>query len=59
MFNLSKSDGIAKIPKSRYDTVDMYLAPENADFNDIRVEYNEKYYKQLIEAGNKHFINKN
>lgn len=29
----------------------MYLAPENAQFNDIRIKYSEKYLKQLMDAG--------
>lgn len=40
-----------KIPKSRFDSVDLYLCPSNNKFNDIDVCIDENIYAQLIEGG--------
>jgi glutamate--cysteine ligase catalytic subunit len=37
------------IPKSRYDTIDCYLA--NAEYNDREVLYDPEVFKQLTDGG--------
>lgn len=39
------------IPKSRYDSIDSYLSPSSAAFNDVPLVMNEEYYKEMKEAG--------
>ena len=38
-----------RIYKSRYDSIDCYLSPEGAKYNDIDLVINEEAYKTLIE----------
>lgn len=45
-----------RIPKSRFDSVDLYLCPNNNKFNDIAVVVDEEIYKQLINEGVDHFL---
>lgn len=40
-----------KIAKSRFDSIDLYICSQNAGFNDIPVEYDHRYYQELMEAG--------
>ncbi|KAF1743029.1 hypothetical protein MXB_3413, partial [Myxobolus squamalis] len=40
-----------RIHKSRYDTIAMYLHPDNDIYNDIPITYCEKHYEKLINAG--------
>ena len=37
------------IPKSRYDTIDCYLA--SAEYNDKEVPYDQEVYQQLLDGG--------
>lgn len=41
---------VRRIPKSRYDSVDLYIYPTNKVYNDIEILKNEKAYNRLIEA---------
>lgn len=42
---------VRRIPKSRYDSVDLYIYPTNKIYNDIEIVRNEKAYSRLIESG--------
>lgn len=42
------------IPKSRYDTIDCYLA--SAEYNDKEVQYDPEVFKELIDGGMDLFI---
>ncbi len=37
------------IPKSRYDTIDCYLA--SAEYNDVEVLYDKEVFKELKDGG--------
>ncbi|KAH7644615.1 glutamate-cysteine ligase-like protein [Dermatophagoides farinae] len=37
-----------RIPKSRYDSIDLYISPQHVHYNDINVVYNERYYEQMV-----------
>lgn len=37
------------IPKSRFDSIDLYISPKNAHYNDISIVYDNKYYHQLLD----------
>lgn len=39
------------IPKSRYDSIDSYISPCSAKYNDIELVKHDATYKQLSEAG--------
>lgn len=43
-----------RINKSRYDSIDSYLSPENQKFNDINIVHDEKLYQRLREGGIDH-----
>ena len=45
-----------RIYKSRYDSIDSYLSPEGAKYNDIEVVINENAYKTLTENGIDHLL---
>ncbi|KAH9425316.1 hypothetical protein DERP_005919 [Dermatophagoides pteronyssinus] len=38
-----------RIPKSRFDSIDLYISRQNVDYNDIDVVYDERYYQQMID----------
>lgn len=40
-----------QIPKSRFDSVDLYILPEHDVYNDLPVVLNEKAYEMLINDG--------
>ncbi|KAL1140373.1 hypothetical protein AAG570_000305 [Ranatra chinensis] len=44
------------IPKSRYDSIDSYLSPEGAAYNDKHVIYDKKIYDTLREADIDHLL---
>lgn len=44
------------IAKSRYDSIDSYLSPEGAKYNDVKLTYDEEVYKRLIEGGIDHLL---
>jgi len=39
------------IPKSRYDSVDAYLSPENKKYNDVPIIYKKEHLDSLIKGG--------
>ena len=39
------------IPKSRYDSVDCYISPAGACYNDVPLVYDEKLVKKMVDAG--------
>lgn len=45
-----------RIAKSRYDSIDSYLSPEGAKYNDVKLTYDEAVYKRLIEGGIDHLL---
>ena len=45
-----------RINKSRYDSIDSYLSPEGAKYNDINLVINEQAYKTLIENNIDHLL---
>ncbi|XP_033169398.1 glutamate--cysteine ligase [Drosophila mauritiana] len=45
-----------KIAKSRYDSIDSYLSPEGAKYNDVPLTYDEKVYQRLVEGGIDHLL---
>lgn len=45
-----------RIAKSRYDSIDSYLSPEGAKYNDVKLTYDEDVYKRLIEGGIDHLL---
>lgn len=40
-----------RIPKSRYDSINSYLSPHAAKYNDIKLVKDESIYKSLLENG--------
>lgn len=40
-----------QIRKSRYDSIDMYISPEGAMYNDIPIQYEKEHLDMLLEAG--------
>ncbi|XP_067641863.1 glutamate--cysteine ligase [Eurosta solidaginis] len=40
-----------RIAKSRYDSIDSYLSPEGAKYNDVPLTYDEADYKRLRDGG--------
>lgn len=40
-----------RIPKSRFDSVDLYIYPGNEVYNDVPFVKDERYYDQLIKEG--------
>ncbi|CAH8838415.1 unnamed protein product [Trichobilharzia szidati] len=44
------------IPKSRFDSVSLYLSPMGNAFNDIPLVYNKEYYDTLIKEGVDHTL---
>uniref|UniRef100_A0A914V6Y5 Glutamate--cysteine ligase n=1 Tax=Plectus sambesii TaxID=2011161 RepID=A0A914V6Y5_9BILA len=40
-----------QIEKSRYDTTDCYIYPCSAGYNDVKLQYDDKIYQQLLEGG--------
>ncbi|PIK33075.1 putative glutamate--cysteine ligase catalytic subunit isoform X2, partial [Apostichopus japonicus] len=40
-----------RIPKSRYDSVDSYLSPDNAKFNDTHLVMDEQLCQEMIDGG--------
>ena len=40
-----------RIPKSRFDSVDLYIYPGHEIYNDIPVCINQQYYDQLVREG--------
>ncbi|KAJ7593919.1 glutamate-cysteine ligase catalytic subunit [Mycena floridula] len=50
-----------KIPKSRYDSVDLYISPEwinRPEYNDTCVPYDEKIFERLIDHGIDNLLSK-
>lgn len=45
-----------RIAKSRYDSIDSYLSPEGAKYNDVPLTYDEKVYQRLVEGGIDHLL---
>ncbi|XP_068152614.1 glutamate--cysteine ligase isoform X2 [Drosophila tropicalis] len=45
-----------RIAKSRYDSIDSYLSPEAAKYNDVPLTYDEDVYQRLIEGGIDHLL---
>jgi glutamate--cysteine ligase catalytic subunit len=45
-----------RINKSRYDSIDSYLSPEGAKYNDIELVINEEAYKTLVENDIDHLL---
>ncbi|XP_030382175.1 glutamate--cysteine ligase [Scaptodrosophila lebanonensis] len=45
-----------RIAKSRYDSIDSYLSPEGAKYNDVPLTYDENVYKRLIDGGIDHLL---
>ncbi|XP_017056232.1 glutamate--cysteine ligase [Drosophila ficusphila] len=45
-----------RIAKSRYDSIDSYLSPEGAKYNDVPLTYDEEVYKRLVEGGIDHLL---
>lgn len=37
------------IPKSRFDSIDLYISSKNSHYNDVNIVYNEQYFNQLLE----------
>ncbi|OTF69708.1 hypothetical protein BLA29_011468, partial [Euroglyphus maynei] len=37
-----------RIPKSRFDSIDLYISPQHVHYNDIDVVYDKRYYEQMI-----------
>ncbi|KAJ6219832.1 hypothetical protein RDWZM_005644 [Blomia tropicalis] len=46
----TNGDKVRKIPKSRYDSIDLYICPGNEIYNDIPVLVDEEYYQKLIDG---------
>jgi len=44
------------IAKSRYDSIDSYLSPEGAKYNDVKLTYDENVYNRLIKGGIDHLL---
>ena len=40
-----------QIRKSRYDSIDMYISPEGAMYNDIPIQYEKEHLDMLLDAG--------
>ncbi|XP_065063536.1 glutamate--cysteine ligase catalytic subunit-like [Rhopilema esculentum] len=40
-----------QIRKSRYDSIDMYISPEGAMYNDIQIDYEQEHMDMLLKAG--------
>ncbi|GBP31256.1 Glutamate--cysteine ligase catalytic subunit [Eumeta japonica] len=45
-----------RIHKSRYDSIDSYLSPQNEKYNDIPIVHDEAIYKRLREGGIDHSL---
>ncbi|XP_002023418.2 glutamate--cysteine ligase [Drosophila persimilis] len=45
-----------RIAKSRYDSIDSYLSPEGAKYNDVPITYDEQVYNRLVEGGIDHLL---
>ncbi|KAH8292703.1 hypothetical protein KR018_003228 [Drosophila ironensis] len=45
-----------RIAKSRYDSIDSYLSPEGAKYNDVPLTYDEAVYQRLIDGGIDHLL---
>ncbi|XP_018796163.1 PREDICTED: glutamate--cysteine ligase [Bactrocera latifrons] len=45
------SENKFRIAKSRYDSIDSYLSPEGAAYNDVPLTYDEQDYKRLRDGG--------
>ncbi|KAI8035171.1 glutamate--cysteine ligase [Drosophila gunungcola] len=45
-----------RIAKSRYDSIDSYLSPEGAKYNDVPLTYDESVYQRLVEGGIDHLL---
>ncbi|XP_039498788.1 glutamate--cysteine ligase [Drosophila santomea] len=45
-----------RIAKSRYDSIDSYLSPEGAKYNDVPLTYDEQVYQRLVEGGIDHLL---
>lgn len=43
-----------RIAKSRYDSIDSYLSPEGAKYNDVKLTYDDAVYQRLIDGGIDH-----
>lgn len=43
-----------RISKSRYDSIDSYLSPENEEYNDINIVHDKALYRRLREGGIDH-----
>ncbi|XP_004924668.1 glutamate--cysteine ligase catalytic subunit [Bombyx mori] len=43
-----------RIQKSRYDSIDSYLSPQNEKYNDIPIVHDQNIYKRLREGGIDH-----
>lgn len=43
-----------RIAKSRYDSIDSYLSPEGAKYNDVKLTYDDEVYQRLIDGGIDH-----
>ncbi|CAB3237386.1 unnamed protein product [Arctia plantaginis] len=43
-----------RINKSRYDSIDSYLSPENEKYNDINIVHDKELYRRLREGGIDH-----
>lgn len=47
-------DNKFRIAKSRYDSIDSYLSPEGAKYNDVKLTYDDEVYQRLIDGGIDH-----
>ncbi|KAH8340492.1 hypothetical protein KR067_013152 [Drosophila pandora] len=45
-----------RIAKSRYDSIDSYLSPEGAKYNDVPLTYDDAVYQRLIDGGIDHLL---
>lgn len=45
-----------RIAKSRYDSIDSYLSPEGAKYNDVKLTYDDAVYQRLIDGGIDHLL---
>ncbi|KAH8421379.1 hypothetical protein KR009_003667 [Drosophila setifemur] len=45
-----------RIAKSRYDSIDSYLSPEGAKYNDVPITYDEAVYQRLVDGGIDHLL---
>ncbi|XP_062138102.1 glutamate--cysteine ligase [Drosophila sulfurigaster albostrigata] len=49
-------DSKFRIAKSRYDSIDSYLSPEGAKYNDVKLTYDDDVYNRLIDGGIDHLL---